>query len=145
METTLSLIGVGGDARLGFTENHIRLTWAETTGRERKMIAALIKRARKEKFTVATVDEDGKPDKPARWRDLPGMFGKGRGEVLLQGPTKAIQAIACELVDEEIKTGSIVSMRQEDGQWKVVEGAEEAKPEKGKKKELTATKPAGGG
>ena len=145
METTLSLIGVGGDARLGFAENHIRLTWAETTRRERRMIALLIKRVRKENFTVSTVDVDGKPDKPARWRDLPGMFGKGKGEVLLQGPTKAIQSIACELVDEEIKAGSIVSMRQEDGQWKVVKEAEEAKPEEGKKKELTATKPTGGG
>jgi hypothetical protein len=146
MDMTLSLVGVGGDARLSFTEQHIRLSWAETTRRERRMIALLIKRARKEKFTVVTVDEDGKPDKPARWKDLPGMFGKGKGQVLLQGPLKAIQEIACELVDEEIKTGSIVSVAQPDGTWKCVREVAEVQKEAGEKKtEVTSTRPTGGG
>jgi hypothetical protein len=144
MDMTLALIGVGGDARLSFTKEHIRLTWAETTRRERRMVSLLIKRARKEKFTVATVNADGKPALPARWKDLPGMFGKGKGEVLLQGPTMAIQAIACELVDQEIQTGSIVSVAQADGSWKIVKEGE-VKPEEGKKTEVQSTRAMGGG
>lgn len=144
MDMTLALIGVGGDARLAFTKNHIRLTWAETTRRERRMVSLLIKRCRKEKFEVVTVDADGKADKPARWKDLPGMFGKGKGEILLQGSTKAIQAIACELVDQEISSGSIVSVAQADGTWKVAKEGE-VKPEEGKKTEVQSTRALGGG
>lgn len=144
MEMSLALIGVGGDARVSFTKEHIRLTWAETTSRERRMISTLVKRARKEKFGVCTVDKDGKADKPARWKDLPGLFGKGSGEILFQGSLKAIQALACELVDEEIKTGCIVSEAQPDGTWKVLKEGE-VKPEEDKKTEVQSTRALGGG
>jgi hypothetical protein len=142
---TLALLGVGGDARLSFTKDHIRLSWAETTGRERKMIAKLIKRARKANFGVVTVDSDGKPDKPARWQDLPGMFGKGKGEVLLQGATAAIKEIATELVNDEIIGKNIVSVAQADGTWKIVKELDTVKPEEGEKKEVQSTRPMGGG
>lgn len=146
MEMTLALVGAGGDARLSFTDNHIRLSWTETTARERKMISLLVKQARKAKFSVATVDQDGKPNMPARWRDLPGLFGKGKGEILLQGSKKNIQAIAQEMFNEELKSGSLVSVAQSDGTWKVVKpGDEEAKLKGDEKKEVTASKPVGGG
>ena len=145
MEMTLALTGVGGDARVSFTEKHIRLQWAETTRRERRMIALLVKRARKEKMEVVTVDADGKPEKPARWADLPGMFGKGKGEVLFQGTLKSIQAIACEIIDQEVKTGCITSIAQPDGTWKVSKDVEEMKPEPETKKEVTSTRVTGGG
>ena len=146
MEMTLSLVGPGGDARLSFTDHHIRLTWAETSSRERKMIAKLIKACRAKKFTVATVDADGKPELPARWRDLPGMFGKGNGEVLLQGLKKDIVEIAKTLVEAEVDGGAILMKAQDDGTWKVItETPEEAKPVDDKKVEVKATKPVGGG
>ena len=145
MEMTLALLGVGGDARLSFTKDHIRLSWAETTGRERKMIAKLIKRARKAQFQVVTVDTDGKPDKPARWGDLPGMFGKGKGEVLLQGATAAIKDIATELVNDEIIGKNIVAVAQPNGEWKIVKETDLVKLEEGEKKEVTSTRPMGGG
>lgn len=145
MEMTLALLGVGGDARLSFTKDHIRLSWGDTTTRERKVIAKLIKRARAADFGVVTVDSDGKPDKPARWRDLPGMFGKGKGEVLLQGSTKAIQDIAGELAGDEVRNQNIVAVAQADGSWKVEKDPEALKPKEGEKKEVTSTRPMGGG
>ena len=146
MEMTLAMVGYGGDARLSFTDEHIRVNWAETSGRERKMIASLVKLAREKKFTVVTVDADGKPKLPARFRDLPGMFGKGKGEVLLQGPKKDIAAIAQFLLYEDMKSGSIVSVAQPDGTWKVVKpGDEDAKVKEDAKKQVTSSAPVGGG
>lgn len=145
MEMMLALMGVGGDARLTFTTEHIRLRWGDTTSRERKMIAKLVKRARKLEFQVVTVDADGKPDRPAYWKDLPGMFGKGQGEIMFQGPTKAIQEIATELVDDEIKGGCLVFEAQSDGTWKIVKELGQVKPKEGEKRELKSTRAMGGG
>lgn len=142
---TLSLLGPGGDARLSFTKDHIRVNWGETSRRERRAIKTLVSRARKAKFTVATVDKDGKSDLPARWRDLPGIFGKAKGEVLLQGPERAIQEIACELVKEEIRERSIVMRHQKDGSWKIVK-EEDVAPEKMAEKETVEShRPLAGG
>lgn len=143
MELTLSMVGVGGDARLSFTKDHIRVTWGETSRRERRMISSLVAKARKAKFTVVTVDADGKPDKPARWRDLPGMFGEEKGEVLLQGGTEAIMRIGCEIAGEEIKEPNIVSEAQKDGSWKIVK--EVKAPKEGEKRELVVKPAVGGG
>jgi hypothetical protein len=143
--TTISMLGVGGDARLTFTEKHIRVGWGETTRRERRMISAVVAKARKAKFQVVTVDPDGKPDKPARWRDLPGLFGKESGEVLLQGPEKAIREIACDIVKEEIKEHNLVSVAQKDGTWKLIREPEVKEPAKGEKQEIEVKPPVGGG
>jgi hypothetical protein len=74
------------------------------------------------------------------------MFGKGSGEVLLQGLKKEIIEISKSLVDAEIESGSILMKAQDDGTWKVItDTPEEAKPVEDKKVEVTATKPVGGG
>ncbi len=145
MEMTLALVGPGGDARLSFTDRHIRLNWSDTTTRERKMIAKLIKAARKEKMSVVTTNEDGKPDKPANWKDLPGMFGKGKGEVLLHGEKESIKRIATALVDEEILAKNVVAVAQPNGEWKVTKEVGSVVPSEEKKTEVTATKLTGGG
>lgn len=149
---TLSLLGVGGDARLSFTKDHIRMTWEETTMRERRMMKSLITRARKANLEVCTVDPDGKPDTAARGKDLPGGIkrAKAEGEVLIQGNRKAIAEIATALVEEEIKDGSLVMEAQQDGSWKLLsaesnkKAAEEAE-KKGKKRELQSSRAVGGG
>lgn len=146
MELTLSIVGVGGDARLSFNGNQVRVTWGETSRRERRAIASVVAKARKAKFGVVTVDADGKPDKPARWRDLPGMFGKAKGEVILQGTDKAVQAIACDLMDEEIRERNIVMALQKDNTWGIVKEGDAAKAaEKGEKVEAKSTSAVVGG
>jgi hypothetical protein len=143
MDTTLSLIGEGGDTRLSFTKDQIRVTWTKTTMRERKMVKRLVTAAEKENFTVATVDPDGKPDKPARTKDLPGLFGKKNGEVLLQGSTKGIKVIARTLVEAEIEDGNAVMKAQEDGTWKLIRTGEYTAEKEAEDKELALAEAKG--
>ena len=149
MELTLSLVGVGGDARLSFTKDHIRLTWGETSQRERRAIKSLVEKARKAKFGVVTVDADGKADKPTRWRDLPGLFGAEKGEILLQGSGKAIGAIAAELMAEEILDHNLVmTFDAEARTWKVISKGETtalAVKAETEKVEVKSTRPIVGG
>lgn len=162
MDTELSLVGPGGDTRLSFTKDHIRVTWTQVTTRERKMVKRLVKAAEKENFSVVTVDTDGKPDKPARARDLPGLFGKKDGEVLLQGSTKDIKILARSLVEAEIEDGNVVMKAKDDGSWQMlrkgeyvaakekedaeIEAAEKRGEKKTEKKEVIQSSevPAGG-
>lgn len=143
MDTTLSLIGEGGDTRLSFTKDQIRVTWTKTTMRERKMVKRLVAAAEKENFTVVTVDPDGKPDKPARAKDLPGLFGKKNGEVLLQGSTKGIKLIARTLVEAEITDGNALMKAQEDGTWKLIRSGEYTAEKEAEDKELVLAEAKG--
>jgi hypothetical protein len=124
LDTELSLIGPGGDTRLSFTKDQIRVTWTQVTSRERKMVKKLLATAEKENFSVATVDADGKPDKPARRKDLPGLFGTKNGEVLLQGSTKNIKVLARQLVEAEIEDGHVVMKARDDGSWEMLRKGE---------------------
>ena len=166
MQINIAVVGPGGDASLSFTDKAIRVRWKEASLKERRMIGAIIKRARKRHMQVCTVDADGRPDKPAYGKDIPSLFrGGAGGELLIQeGDSGAVAAIAAELIEDEIKVGALVMEAQKDGTWKIVKSGdfkpEEPKPESEKalvpagekaeskpeeKRELQVSRPVGGG
>lgn len=138
MNTELSLIGRGGDTRISFTNDHVRVTWTKITGREKKAISKLISTAKDQLFAIVTVDQDGKPDMPAGRRDLPGLFGRKSGEVLLQSTPKNVRKLAAALVEGEHGPGTVLSVSQEDGTWRKLKPGEYAAAKESEEKELEA-------
>ena len=146
MQLNVAVHGIGGDASLSFTKEHIRVRWKETTLKERRMVGSLVRRARKLNMQVCTVDADGKPDKPAYSKDLPGLFKNAKGGelILQQGDKDAIKNIAKELIEDEIEVGGLVMEAKPDGTWRMLQKGE-FKPEPEKKQELQVSRPVGGG
>jgi hypothetical protein len=146
MQLNVAVHGVGGDASLSFAKEHIRVRWKEATFKERRMVGALVKRGRKLQMEVCTVDADGKPDKPAYSKDLPGLFKNAQGGelILQQGEKDAIKTIAKELIEDEIEVGGLVMEAQADGTWRLLKKGE-FKPEPEKKQEVQVSRPVRGG
>jgi hypothetical protein len=142
MDSELSLIGSGGDTRISFTKNQVRVTWTKRTARERKALNKLIDTAKEQNFSIVTVDADGNADMPASRKDLPGLFGKASGEVLLQSTEKNVRKLATVLVEGEHGPRMVLSVSQDDGTWKKLQPGEfaAAKEEEAKELELAVAK-----
>lgn len=138
MNSELSLIGSGGDTRISFQKHQVRVTWTKRTARERKALNKLIDTAKEQNFSVVTVDPDGKADMPAGRKDLPGLFGKASGEVLLQSTEKNVAKLATALVEGEHGPRMVLSVSQEDGTWKKIQPGEFAASKETEAKELEA-------
>jgi ABC-type uncharacterized transport system substrate-binding protein len=137
----LAITGVDGHAEAEFTSDKIVLTFKKTTPSERGSMDKLVEKAKKKGLKLH-VGKNGNVDKPLeKFMDL--LMSK-KGQVILTGDEKVIEALALEAVEEEVKQRRVVMQAREDGTWKVVKVGD-FKPEGDKKKVVTSTAPVGGG
>ncbi len=146
MDLTLAITGVDGHAEAEFTSDKIVLTYKKTTPGERGSMDKLVEKALKKGLKLHH-GKNGNADKPLdKFMDV---LMNRKGQVVLTGDEKVIEALALESVEEEVKQRRVVMQAREDGTWKVVKLGD-LKPEvdkdgKEKKKLVTSTAPVGGG
>lgn len=146
MDLTLAITGVDGHAEAEFTSDKIVLTYKKTTPGERGSMDKLVEKALKKGLKLHH-GKNGNADKPLdKFMDV---LMNRKGQVVLTGDEKVIEALALESVEEEVKQRRVVMQAREDGTWKVIKLGD-LKPEvdkdgKEKKKLVTSTAPVGGG
>ena len=141
MDLTVSLLGIGGDAQLSFTEDHVRITVAKASSREKTAVTNVVNKGLKAGLKLYTVDADGKKNK--QLKALPKLGGRKEKQLLLVGPKAKFELIAEGLVAAELDAGNIVMEAQKDGTWKAIRVGEfKAKKEK---QAVTSSRPVGGG
>ena len=144
-ELDLSIMDWGGDTNLSATEKLIRIKWHKTSIGERRTVKNLIEKAKKAGFTAHVADKDGNPGEPAKPKDLPGLFRKGKGEIVLStGEGCDPKGFAKALVEEQMDKESVVMMELKDGSWKPIHPGD-YDPEKNKKAKVVKTKMVAGG
>lgn len=140
MELMLAVTGHFGHAKAEFMQDTIVITYKKTTPGERGTIEMLVEKAVKKGMSLHT-GKNGEVQKPLE-RILDVLMDK-KGQVILKGENSAVESLALETVEEEIKSNRIVSEAQEDGTWKVLEIGEFKAEDK--KKSVTSHAPALGG
>lgn len=141
MDLTLAVTGVDGHAEAEFTTDKIVLTYKKTTPSERGSMDKLVEKALKKGLKLH-LGKNGNAEKPIeKFMDV---LMKKKGQVVLTGDAKAIESLALEAVEEEIKLRRVVMQAREDGTWKVVKVGD-FKPEAEKKQAVTSHAPVGGG
>ena len=141
MDLTVSLLGIGGDAQLSFTEEHVRITVAKATSRERTAVINVVNKGLTAGLKLYTVDADGRKDK--QLEKLPKLSGRKEKQYLLIGPKRKFELLAQGLVAAELDAGNIVMEAQKDGTWSAVKVGD-FKAKKGKQA-VTSSRPVGGG
>lgn len=141
MNLMLAITGVDGHAEAEFTSDKIVLTYKKTTPSERGSMDKLVEKALKKGLKLH-IGKNGNADKPLE--RLMDVLMKKKGQVVLTGEAKAIESLALEAVEEEVKMRRVVMQAREDGTWKVIKVGD-FKPAQEKKQAVTSTAPVGGG
>jgi hypothetical protein len=151
MNLQVTIQGIGGHTEVNFEDGRVKLSWKETTMRERKMLREMIEKAKSGGMKTYGVDSNGNADKETDV--VPGTIFNRSGELVLKGEGALVTILAKGLIEAEQKSGRLVMEAQEDNTWKILRSGdtvEEGKPEKGeekeekKKKVHTTAKQAGG-
>ncbi len=118
MNLTISVQGIGGHTEIDFEDGRCKLTWKQTSLRERKMLRDMIRTAKDGGAKTFSVDEHGNADKETS--RVPGTIFNRNGTLIIKGDGKVIELIAKNLVDSEKSSGRLVMEAQPDNTWKIL-------------------------
>ncbi len=145
MNMTVSIQGIGGHTEIDFEDGRAKLTWKQTSMRERKLLRGMIKMAKAGGMKTYTVDEHGNAAKETS--RVPGTIFNRSGELILKGEGSVVEMLAKNLVDAEKKSGRLVMEAQADNTWKILRPGdkEEEKEKSESKRKVHSTAKAAGG
>lgn len=161
MNLSLAVTGAFGHAEAEFAGDQIVITYKKTTDKERGTIAMLVEKAKKKGMklsvpkqgAISKIVEKAKDvvgiekaeEKDAKKDDLTEALMAKKGKITLSGTKQAVEQLALETIEEEVKSNRVVSEAQEDGTWKVIKIGEFKAKEGDKKQAVTSHAPVLGG
>jgi len=118
MNLTVAVQGIGGHTEMLFEDGRVKLTWKETSMRERSLLRDMIKTAKEKGATIHEVDENGCAGKETT--KVPGTIFNRKGELIIKGSGQLVQVLAKCLVEAEVKNSGRLVMEEEKGQWRIL-------------------------
>ncbi len=133
MNLSVTIQGIGGHTEVNFEEGRVKLSWKETTMRERTMLREMIEKAKAGGMKTYGVDASGNADKETDV--VPGTIFNRSGDLILKGDGNLVTLLAKGLIEAELKCGRLVMEAQEDNSWRILRSGDTIEETKSEKKE----------